>query len=476
MTKYRLSRSAELRRLGRLARRPILAAPIILGVVALGLSFGRARAEDCPHRSSYLAIEAPVKDRTGPQVGRGAYSYRFVVRDPRQVGRPYRHGRYQITLADPWTFPDGTPFYLGRTDALGRTVTFRFPRPIAEDEAWSVWPLVGRGQLGESMLLQIDGDQTCISLAGWNYLIDEVMGPVFCGKALPNGMTVRYMTPKPSSIRVFTDFSAYECRMLRRAVNPVMAGRSLRDRLTGLRALAASPRMAAFSDLLAGKIEALRCRYATIAELRRDLELQLRNAPLESHADILNHMGYCLLDQDPPRLVSFAAGLLDRSLALGEDRYNTDSKAWSLHFQRRDKEALDWVDRSLSRFGHACSESERSALQDTLAHRGVILWSLDRKAEALEDWAQAFLLDDAGGWTNALPDWSTVEAGIKTRAQQLQADKATTPLCRVIGEAPESAQNEAPPRRHDAGAPLDDASVPDAVGSDEASAAPIPSQ
>jgi hypothetical protein len=283
-------------------------------------------------------------------------------------------------------------------------------------------------KMGESLQLLEDGKK-CFGFAGRDYLVDEVMGPIFCGKTLPGGLTARFMTPKPANMLILTNFTARQCRLIQRTVNPIMTGSSASERVAGLRALAADSRFEAFSDLLAQKIEAQRYRYASVAQLRRDLQRQLHQEPVESHAGILNHVAFSLIDQRPPRFIHFADELLDRSLALAENLFNTDSKAWTLHLLGREAEALGWMNRSLAHFGPACTYSERSALQSALAHRGVILWSLDRKPEALEDWAQASLLDNAGGWVNDLPDWSTLEAAVKARAEQLQADHATTHLC-----------------------------------------------
>jgi hypothetical protein len=180
-----------------------------------------------------------------------------------------------------------------------------------------------------------------------------------------------------------------------------------------------------------------RFRYASIAYLRASIERELKKAPLESHAGILNAAAYSLLELEPPRLIAFADGLLDRSLALEQDIYNSDSKGWCLHLQGRDQEALDWVTRSIAHFKTTCSESEREALPIAFVHRGVILWALERKAEALDDWAQAALLDSSDGWVDALPDGANVEATVRTRAQRLRADNATTPLCSTVIEEDE---------------------------------------
>jgi hypothetical protein len=383
---------------------------------------------------TYLSLEAPVADRSGPQVGRGAYSYRFVVRDPQWVNRPFRRGRYQVSLEGAATFPDGGQYFRGRTDDLGRTAVFRFTNPVVGDESWSVWPLVGRGEMGETIELQVEGSGPCARLAGWDYLIDDVMGPIFCGKTLPNGITARFMTLKPATLRVFTDIPGGVCRRLRRVLNSIMAALSPQERIAGLQALVADPRFADASELLEEKLEAQRYRFASVAQLRRAVERELMEEPVESQALILNHAAYSLLEQEPPRFIPFADGLLDRSLALKESLYNTDSKGWSLHLQGRDEEALGWVERSLAHFGTACTDSQRKALPIAFIHWGVILWALQRKSEALDAWAQASLLDSSDDWVNALPPGSNVEATVRTRAGQLRAAATTTPLCKTVIE------------------------------------------
>jgi hypothetical protein len=437
---------------------------VVVGVAALQAASGRAHAEECPDTPpTYLSLEAPVRDRSGPQVGKGAYSYRFVVRNPSFVNQPFRRGRYQVSLQGAATFPDGSQFFRGRTDSLGRTATFRFPDPILGDESWAVWPLVGRGEMGQTLELQAQGGGPCARLAGRSYLIDDVVGPIFCGKTLPNGLTARFMTPKPATLRIFTNFQDRECRRLRDALNPIMASASLRARMAGLQALIADPHFADASDLLEEKLEAQRYRYGSIVYLRAFIERELKKAPLESHADILNYSAYSLLELEPPRLIAFADGLLDRSLALAQDIFNTDSKGWCLHLQGRDQEALGWVTRSIARFKSTCSESEREALPIAFIHRGVILWALERKAEALDDWAQAALFDSSDGWVDALPDEANLEATVRTRAQRLRADNATKPLCSTVIEDDQERPAEVDqPSRPDPHVPAKDASVPDA--------------
>jgi hypothetical protein len=435
------------------APRGVLA--LVVGVVVSAAADTRADAPGCPPAPpSYVSLEAPVADRSGPQVGRGAYSYRFVVRDPRSGAGPFRRGRYQVSLAYGGTFPDGSRSFRGRTDARGRTATFRFAQPIIGDEAWSVWPLVGRGEMGETLQLVPEGGDSCARLAGWDYVVDIPMGPIFCGSSLPDGLSARFMTPKPTTLSIFTDIPGSTCRRLERVLNPIMAARSPQARIAGLSALVADPRFADASDLLEEKLEALRFRYASLAQLRRALARELDQAPRESHAEILNHVAFSLLEQTPPRFLAFADGLLDRSLALRQDIYNTDSKGWSLHLLRRDEEALGWVARSLALFGTTCTESERQALPIAFVHRGVILWALERKPEALDDWAQASLLDSTEDWVNALPDGADVEAKVRTRAEQLRATAAVTPRCSTVTKEGEDGEaRPSPVEQTDAGVP-----------------------
>jgi hypothetical protein len=91
----------------------------------------------------------------------------------------------------------------------------------------------------------------------------------------------------------------------------------------------------------------------------------------------------------------------------------------------------------------------------------------ERKAEALDDWAQASLLDSTEDWVTALPEEANVEAKVRTRAIELRATAAATTRCSTVTEKGEDDGEERPPQveqpsRPDAGVPGEAASVPDA--------------
>ena len=118
-----------------------------------------------------------------------------------------------------------------------------------------------------------------------------------------------------------------------------------------------------------------------------------------------------------------------------ENSFNMDSKAWGLHLLGRDEEALTWMNRSLAQYGTTCSEAESDSYPEALAHRGMILWTLKRRSEALDDWTLAYMATTAGGWANFAPSWERIAPLISARRAQLEADGVTVTACRI--KAPE---------------------------------------
>jgi len=442
--------------------------PFALAAALLSLLPGPAAACEPDESASaplYLAIETPVRDKAGRQVGKGRYSYRFVVRDPQRVSHPYRRGRYQVNT-DQALFPDGRTVFRGVTDARGRTATFRFAQAVPLEE-WFVQPLSGKGELGESFRLSADGDCKH-DMVHFPYMLDGALGPIFCGAALPGGTTVRYMLPMMTNVRIHTGFASSGCRKLQARINPVMARPDPARRIAGLQRLLDAPGLAAHHELIAEKIEAQLIRYGTLAQLKALLARQLDEAGKSAHAqsDVYNSLGYALVAQDPPRHIEFAKELLDRSLALDENLFNTDSKAWVLHRSGDNEAALVWVERSLAMYGRQCNDTERGAYQESLAHRGMILWALKQPDAALTEWAKAELTGDGGGgWANYLPPWRSIEPLIQARTAELRAAGFKDPLCSE--DKPENdedqesvaGQNEspaAPPLRQETNRPASD--------------------
>ena len=398
-------------------------------LLVLTMFLHTAYAGDCPAPASpsYLGIESPASGQTRRQLGTGSYSYRFVVRDPQRINRPFRSGRYQIELKGEATFPDGTHFHRGTTDRLGRTIAMRFNEPVAPD-AWYVQPLVGRGEYGESFRL-ID-ETGCASAPGnLPYLINDQLGGLFCGKTLPDGSTIRTMSTTPRTMSLY-QMPTDECRALQRAVNLAMAHPSPAKRIKAMQRLLASPRPEEHINLLQGKIDALLIRYGSLEQIKTLVAQKLASAASNEHASILNSIAYELLTQTPPRLLNTANCLLDQSLAIEENAFNLDSKAWALHLLGRNEEALAAINRSLAAYGSTCSEEENSAYPESLAHRGMIRWSLKQYSEAMDDWTLASLATQAGGWANFTPSWNSIEPLIKARAAELKDRGIAPAVCR----------------------------------------------
>jgi tetratricopeptide (TPR) repeat protein len=386
--------------------------------------FHQAHSADCPRidAPSYLSIESPTNKASGSS----PYRYRFVVRDPQHTHRPFRHGRYQIELTGEATFPDGTHFYRGTTDQRGRTAIFQFKQPVSSD-AWYVQPLVGRGDFGESFRFS-DGSGCQNALGNLPYMLNEQLGALFCGHTLPDGSTIRYMSTKPSSMQLY-DTPTSECRALQRLVNPAMAQSSPENRIKALQNLLKTSRASEHKDLLQGKIDALLIRYGSLTQIKTLVKQKFAAAAPNEQASILNSIAYELLTQRPPRLINNANEMLDQSLAVEENAYNLDSKAWALHLLGRDEEALTVINRSLANFGTICSEEEKDAYPESLAHRGMILWTLKRRSEALDDWTLAHLSTQAGGWANFTPSWNSIEPLIKAREAELKEKGFTAVIC-----------------------------------------------
>lgn len=378
----------------------------------------------------YLAIESPVRQPAAPQLGNGPHSYRFVVRNPQRIDRPYRHGRYQLELKGETTFPDGMHFYRGTTDSQGRTATFRFPQPVAI-ESWFVQPLAGRGQFGETFHLST-ADSCNNDLTDFPYMINGDLGPIFCGRTLPGGMTIRYMMPFATGVRLYHSQSTRECQALQRRVNPIMALHSPAQQISGLQKLLGNHRLKEHKDLLQGKINALLVRYGSLAQIKTHHKQKLAEIDKTSSkalSEAYNNLAYDLIGQKSPRHPTYANELLDQSLILDQNSFNMDSKAWALHLMGRDDEALHWMNRVLPQYGTQCGAAEKATYQEALAHRGMILWTLKQPTEALTDWAKASIFSRAGGWVNYTPGWTNIGALVEAYAETLRAEGFVNTVC-----------------------------------------------
>jgi len=420
---------------------------VALALILSGLIQASASACDNGATSSpaiHLAAESPVLQRSGPQLGAGPHSYRFVVRDPLHTGRPYRNGRYQIELKGEATFPDGTHFYRGKTDGRGRTATFRFSQPVAIED-WFVQPLAGQGNFGETFHVSSEGECSQ-DVVNYSYMLNGDLGPIFCGNTLPGGITIRYMMPMVTGVQIYYSQMASECLALQRRINPVMARRAPAQQIAGLQQLLRDKRLSEHEEMLQGKIKALTIRYGSLAQVEAHLKRKLAGVDNTSKAqsEVYNEVAYDLISQAPPRFPAYANALLDKSVSLDENIFNMDSKAWALHLLGRDQEALGWLNRALPQYGTQCSAIENASYQETLAHRGMVLWALKQPTEALTDWSKANLLSRAGGWSNFIPDWKSIEPLIATRTADLQAEGFVNTVCsEATPEVAETAPEEA---------------------------------
>lgn len=402
-------------------------------LVLAGLACAHADAVATPDSTQqplHLSAESPVRGLIRAAVGNGPYSYRFVVRDPRRIDRPYRNGPYQIELTDGTTFPSGSAFYDGTADERGRTAVFRFAKPVGLSDI-SVQPVVGKGAFGQRF--QVTGTTPNSDLSDMPYMIDDQAGRIYCGRVLPQNRTVRYLDTTASTLSLYTDKSHAHCLALEKRINGVMSRPSPLARIGGMRQLLRDPRLESDREMVQNKIDALVIRFGTLNQVKAVLQRQL--APVSTdpaeQADRYNSMAYDLLTEHPPRFVDYANELLDRSLALDRSIYNMDSKGWALHLLGRDEEALEWINRSLALFKSECTDSERAAYPEGLAHQGLILWSLKRQDEALTKWAMADLFTSNGGWTNFIPPWQRIEPLIKQWERQLKADGYVSSVCRT---------------------------------------------
>lgn len=385
----------------------------------------------------HLRMESPLK-QVGTAVGSGQFSYRFVVRDPQNIDRPYRNGRYQISLKGDAVFPDGSRFFRGKTDSRGRTATFRMDKALPES-AWEVLPMSGQGEFGETFHLttgECDDD-----LAGYPYMLNGELGPIFCGQALPGGLTIRYMMPMATSVQVYSSISPDQCRHLQRQINPVMARTSPAARIAGLTRLQRIPHWSDYQEMLQAKIDAQILHHGTLAQVRKLLERQVAaNADTpQGKSSVYNNLAYDLIKQDPPRFLDYASQLLDESLRLDENVFNIDSKAWALHLAGKENEALQLMSRGLALYKARCTEAEKGSYPEALGHRGMVLWTQGKRSEALTDWAKADLSSSGGGWANHIPPWKEISPFITERAKELQAQGYKQEVCsEVVEEASES--------------------------------------
>jgi hypothetical protein len=255
------------------------------------------------------------------------------------------------------------------------------------------------------------------------------------------------MMPFATGVQVYHSQSTRKCKALQRRVNPVMARPAPAQRISGLQQLLRDRRLSEYEDLLQGKIDALLIHHGTLAQIKAHHKRKLADVDKTSskaEAEAYNALAYDLIDQKPPRHLEYANALLDKSLSLDQNQFNMDSKAWALHLMGRDDEALVWMNRVMPLFARQCSAAEKASYQESLAHRGMILWTLKQASEALTDWAKANMYSTAGGWTNFIPKWTSIAPLISARADELRSAGFVNTVCsEAKPEEAEAAPEEA---------------------------------
>jgi tetratricopeptide (TPR) repeat protein len=108
----------------------------------------------------------------------------------------------------------------------------------------------------------------------------------------------------------------------------------------------------------------------------KEMRAVVRDRPDDPSA--LNMLGYTLVDRT--RNVEEGLALIRRALEFMPDNGAIlDSMGWALHKQRRDAEALGYLQRA----------HERARDPEIALHLGEVLWALERRDEAQKTWEQA---------------------------------------------------------------------------------------
>lgn len=421
--------------------RPTPARPrhALLAALCLPALLAAAPRETDP-TTLYLAVQTPAPASRAPVVGRGPHSYQFVVRSHLSNRLPHRNAPYQVATPDGVPLQGDESYFSGTTDAQGRTAVFRLAQPLALS-AWHVQPVVGHGPNGQSFRLSTPGSAR--DLAGMDYMVDVLDGPLHCGRALPGGLTARFVTPGTTTLQLRNDLSQAQCQALQRQVNPVMARATPAARMAGLRQLMRQPRLARERGLLQGKLETLVLKSGTATEVRALLHSGTDpQATPAARSARLNSMGWGLVGQRPPRHLALATELLTQSVALDANRYNVGSLGWALHLQGREADALEQLNRSLALFEADCKADEYSPYVETLALRGMVLWTQRQVNEALRDWAWADLGNSDGSWTVHIPAWSQIAPLLALHRAEMP-DDAPVPRCLSGDGPPDSAPQPA---------------------------------
>ena len=369
-----------------------------------------------------------------PQAG---HAYRFVLRDPQSLSEPHRKGPYKILLQGGATTEDGARVVRGTTDDTGRTAWLRTQQPLEEGQ-WQVSPVVGRGDHHTSFTFVGKGGGQ--PLSDLPYMVDMQHEGLYCGYADEQGATAEITTPVPMTLTVAYATSFDECLRLRRAVGQALKLRSASAAARTLDALAERQWGSEVAELLHAKARSEVLRRGSRADVRALVNRQIQGisgSDPKEPANVLNDIGYDLIEQRPPRHLSLAHRYLKQAAALSPDDPDVmDSLGWSLHLMKREDEALARIDASIAAYARACDPDVLTNRQITYSHRASILWSLGRRDEALDHWALAHKAGPDREWATGL-DAERVNQDIARRAEGLPA----TDLCQApAGAEPSQAR------------------------------------
>ncbi len=372
------------------------------------------------------AVSAIIEPQATSSSPEASNAYRFVLRDPQSLSRPFRRGRYKIVLLDGALTKEGAKVIRGTTDDTGRTEWLRTQQPLEEGQ-WEASPVVGHGSNHAGFLFV--GQDTGDRLANIPYVVDMQEDGLYCGHADEQGATAQLS----SQVATRTTAAAFsgsfrECLRLRQQVAKAMAARSPTEAARLLEAIAKRRNDAGEAELLLAKAQAVVLGRGSPAQVQALLARKLRTVPssnVKERASILNSIGYDLIDQHPPRHAPLAHDYLRQAVALTPDDPDLlDSLAWSLHLLQREDEALTQIDASIAAYALACDPEALTNRQIAYSHRGSILWSLGRRDEALDQWAMANRAGRDGEWSAGL-DAELVNVHIPRRSEGLSA----THLC-----------------------------------------------
>jgi tetratricopeptide (TPR) repeat protein len=262
------------------------------------------------------------------------------------------------------------------------------------------------------------------------YLLDQTSGPVFCGRSLPGGLTVRWRSAQRAKVSIYAELTDIDCLRLQGRVNPIMRAASLPVRVAGLRQLMQDPTLQAARAIVRHKLQAMVVDQGSQAEIERLIaqEAATPGQTKAQQADLLNTVGYALLTQHPPRLLDFAEQLMTLAVAHNPSPYQEDSKGWAVYRQGRLDEALGWFERAQAHFLQTCTDDDQHAYLETLGHKGQAWLKLGRRDEALALWRQIAQAAPDESWADSLDDWHAQREAILASAKAQPTDDASSPM------------------------------------------------